>query len=119
VALQGLRELEFKQLAPFNKGSVGVFRTSAGVSPWERHPDDHELLYVLDGEVEITVVTPEGWRTAAVTAGAVFIVPRGLWHRHTIRENLVELYVTPGETEHSTAGDPTAIDDRPERGSAG
>ena len=108
VALEGLRELEFKQLAPFNKGTVGIFRTSAGVSPWERHPEDDELLYVLDGDVEITVITVEGWRTAFVSAGSVFIVPRGLWHRHTIREKLVELYVTPGETEHSTVTDPTS-----------
>ena len=108
AALQGLRELEFKQFASFNKGTVGIFRMSAGVSPWERHPDDDEFLHVLEGEVEITVITPEGWKTASVTAGAVFIVPRGLWHRHTIRENLVELFVTPGETEHSTATDPTS-----------
>jgi uncharacterized cupin superfamily protein len=108
VALQGLRELEFKQLAAFNKGTVGIFHTSAGVSPWERHPDDDELLHVLEGDVEITVITAEGWRTLSVTAGHVFIVPRGLWHRHTIRERLVELHVTPGETEHSTAVDPTS-----------
>jgi len=108
VALRGLGDLQFKQLASFNKGAVGVFRTSAGASRWERHPDDDEFLHVLDGEVEITVITPEGWKTASVAAGAVFIVPRGLWHRHTIREHLVELFVTPGETEHSTAIDPTA-----------
>ena len=107
VALEGLRELEFKQLAAFNKGMVGVFRTSAGVSPWERHPDDDEFLHVLEGEVEITIITSEGWKTATVAAGAVFIVPRGLWHRHTIQEKLVELFVTPGDTEHSMATDPT------------
>lgn len=107
TALGSLRELEFKQLASFNKGTVGIFQTGAGVSPWERHPDDDELLHVLEGAVEITVVTPEGWRTASVTAGSIFIVPRGLWHRHTIKERLVELYVTPGETEHSMAADPT------------
>jgi quercetin dioxygenase-like cupin family protein len=107
LALAGLSELEFKQLASFNKGGVGVFRTSAGVSPWERHPEDDEFLHVLDGEVQITVITPEGWRTSVVAAGSIFVVPRGLWHRHTIKEKLVELFVTPGETEHSTAADPT------------
>jgi uncharacterized cupin superfamily protein len=105
VALQGLRELEFKRLASC---TVGIFRTSAGVSPGSTIPTDDEFLHVLEGEVDITVITPEGWRTASVTAGAVFIVPRGLWHRHSIRENLVELFVTPGETEHSAATDPTS-----------
>src|SRR6516225_8590616 len=89
VELQVFREFQFKQLASFNKGTVGIFRASAGVSPWERHPDDHESLHVLEDEVEITVIAPEGWTTASVTAGAVLIERRGLWHRHTIRERLV------------------------------
>jgi hypothetical protein len=38
VALQGLRELEFKRLASFNEGTVGIFRTSAGVSPGSAIP---------------------------------------------------------------------------------
>ena len=65
------------------------------------------FLHVLEGEVEITVIAPEGWTTASVTAGAVLIERRGLRHRHTIRERLVELFVTPGATELSTATDPT------------
>jgi hypothetical protein len=81
LALEDLPKLELKQLASFS-----VFRASAGVSPWERYPDDDEFL---DSEVEITLVTPERWRTAVVA------VPRGLWHRHTIKERLVELFVTP------------------------
>jgi quercetin dioxygenase-like cupin family protein len=108
LALADLPELEFRQLASFNEGAVGVFRTSAGVSPWERHPDDGEFLYVLDGKVEITLITPEGWRTSVVDAGSIFVVPRGFRHRHTIEEKLVELFVTPGATEHSTAADPTS-----------
>ena len=107
-ALADLPELQFKQFASFNGGAVGVFRTSAGVSPWERHPKDDELLHVLEGEAEITVITPDGWRTAVVTAGSIFVVPHGLWHRHTIKEKLVELFVTPGATAHSTAEDPTS-----------
>ena len=106
AALEGLSDLQFKELARFNKGSVGVFRTGTGTSPWERHPDDDEYLHVLDGEVGITVLTDQGAVQTAVSAGSIFIVPRGLWHRHTIRDRLVELFVTPGETEHSTAEDP-------------
>jgi len=51
-------------------------------------------------------LTDQGAVQTAVSAGSIFIVPRGLWHRHTIRDRLVELFVTPGETEHSTAEDP-------------
>ena len=38
------------------------------LSPWERHPDEDELLYVPEGEVDITVLHPDGETT--VTLGA-------------------------------------------------
>ena len=108
VALQGAGDLDFQQLSTFNRGSVGVFRTSKGMSPWERHPDDDELLYVIEGEVEIIVLTENGQVHTNVPAGSVFIVPSGHWHRHNVRDRLVEMYVTPGRTEHSNANDPRA-----------
>ena len=43
----GLGEVEFKELFGFNDGSVGVFWAASGMSPWERHPSDEELLYVI------------------------------------------------------------------------
>jgi quercetin dioxygenase-like cupin family protein len=30
------------------------------VSPWERHPTSDELLHVLEGEVEIILMTDDG-----------------------------------------------------------
>jgi len=51
--LDQLPEMEFRQLAPFNRGHVGVFWCTAGTSPWERHPEDEELLQVIEGEVDI------------------------------------------------------------------
>jgi hypothetical protein len=44
-AFGDLGEVEFRPLATsFNRGTIGVFWTSSGISPWERHPDDEELL---------------------------------------------------------------------------
>lgn len=106
--LAGIGELEFREIAAFNRGSVGLFRTTAGASPWERHPDDDELLHVLEGEVDLEVRTESSSVTTTLRAGSVFVVPRGLWHRHVVRERLTELYVTPGATEHSHADDPLA-----------
>jgi quercetin dioxygenase-like cupin family protein len=106
ATLDELAELEFRELARFNRGSVGVFWASGGTSPWERHPDDDELLQVLEGEAQIVVLTDEGPVTTLVCAGSVFVVPRGLWHRHRMLGKVKELYVTPGRTEHSTAEDP-------------
>ena len=104
--LADLPKMEFQELARFNQGHVGVFWCTAGTSPWERHPDDDELLHVLEGEVEIIVMSDDGPTPTLVRAGSCFVVPRGLWHRHHVPEKLLELYVTPGRSEHSTADDP-------------
>ena len=106
ATVEGLPEMEFHQIAPFNRGNVGVFRCSAGTSPWERHPEDEELLQVIDGEVDIEVLTDEGPVVTTVRAGSLFVVPRGLWHRHRVSTKLTELYLTPGPTDVSTADDP-------------
>jgi hypothetical protein len=48
-AFGDLGEVEFRTLATFNRGTIGVFWASIGVSPWERHPDDEGLLQVVEG----------------------------------------------------------------------
>lgn len=104
--LDARSDLDFLELAAFNNGSVGVFRCGPGTSPWEHHPDDDELLYVMEGAVELTVLTEQGAITTLVEAGGAFVVPKGLWHRHHVPERLVELYATPGGTVHSDSEDP-------------
>jgi quercetin dioxygenase-like cupin family protein len=102
----GLTDMDFRQLASFNGGSVGIFKSSAGVSPWERHPNHEELLHVLDGEVDIVVLKDQSPTVVKLKTGSIFVVPRGLWHRHKVKNRLVELYVSPSETEHSSEDDP-------------
>jgi quercetin dioxygenase-like cupin family protein len=80
--VDGLDEVEFKELSRFCNGSVGVFWAGSGVSPWERHPTDEELLFVIDGRVTIELLTDDGRVDVSVSAGSVCIVPRGHWHRH-------------------------------------
>lgn len=108
VVLGDAAEMDFREIAAFNDGTIGIFRSGAGVSPWEYHPDDDEILYVLDGSVTITVLSEREATDVLVKKGSLLVVPRGHWHRHTVHESLVELYVTPGETRHSTADDPRA-----------
>ena len=105
-ALEGSGEVEFRRLAPFNEGEVGVFWSSSGVSPWERHPDDEELLHVFEGQVEIEILTDDGSVITLLKEGSVCIVPRGKWHRHRHGGLVKEMYVTPGQTEMSFADDP-------------
>ncbi len=90
---------------PFNGGMISVGRFS-GQSPWERHPDGDELVRVLAGEVEITVLAEAGPLHTTVRAGSVFIVPGGLWHRQLARQSVMQFGATVGQTEHSHAEDP-------------
>ena len=105
-AVDGLAEVEFKRLDGFNAGEVGVFWAASGTSPWERHPADEELLFVLEGRVIVEVLTDVGSVEVPVDSGCVFVVPRNHWHRHKHDGVVKEMYVTPGPSEMSVADDP-------------
>lgn len=95
----------FPRLARFGDGAVYVGRFS-GETPWERHPGGEELLHVLEGAVDLTLLTPEGPAYVSVVAGSVFVVPRGLWHRQRARPMVTLLAVVPDDSEISEADDP-------------
>ena len=99
-------ELSAKMLASFNQCTVGIMRFS-GRTPWERHPDGDELLHVLEGDVEVTVLAEAGPLEAVVAAGSIFVVPRGLWHRQVASTPTTLLFATALKgSEHSWAEDP-------------
>lgn len=92
-----------RALGEFNGCTLGLVRFS-GVTPWERHAED-ELLHILEGEVEVTILG-EGTRvTGSARAGQVVVVPRNCWHRQHARATTTLLFVT-GTTDLSTAEDP-------------
>lgn len=95
----------FPRLASFGAGAIYVGRFS-GQTPWERHRDADELLHVLAGAVEITVLAPGGAEQVNVAAGSIFVVPRGLWHRQLAEPGVTLLAVTPDNSEISVADDP-------------
>jgi mannose-6-phosphate isomerase-like protein (cupin superfamily) len=105
-ALEGLDELEFGKLGNVNGGSVGVYWSTGGTSPWELHPEDDELLYVIEGGATIEILTETDRVEIAVPAGSCLVVPGNHWHRHKVDEVVKEMYVTPGPTETSFADDP-------------
>lgn len=54
------------------------YAPSGGTSPWERHPDTDELLYILEGRADVTILHDDGPVVTPVGAGRVIVVPRGL-----------------------------------------
>src|SRR2546426_7321145 len=80
--------------AKLNNCVVGAVRFSA-MPPWERHPDGDELVHVIEGELDVILLAPEGRVEVKVPAGSVFIVPRGMWHRSRPRGVVSMLFATP------------------------
>lgn len=99
-----------RELGWLNDRMLGVMRFS-GQTPWERHPGGDELLHVLEGEVEITVLADSGPTVIRASAGSVFVCPQGLWHRQYAPDAVTILFGTPVRTsEISTLEDPRAVD---------
>jgi mannose-6-phosphate isomerase-like protein (cupin superfamily) len=95
-----------RMLSSFNQCQLGVVRYEGEV-PWERHPDGDELLYVLEGTIVVTILTEATASETLLSAGALLVVPRGLWHRPRPQALATLLFATPTQgNEHSFAADP-------------
>lgn len=92
-------------LGSFEQCIVGVIRFS-GETPWERHPGD-ELLYVVEGAVDVTVLFEADRQQTTVRQGEIFVVPKGCWHRQQPRPSVSLMFLTPaGGTDASRSEDP-------------
>jgi len=78
----------------------------------ERHPGGDEMLHILDGEVDITVLTDDGRVETTARAGSIFVCPKGLWHRQMSRSGVTVLYATP--TKRRSIRSPTILGVRTE-----
>ena len=97
----------FWQMEKFNGGQSWLGQFS-GQSPWEMHPDADELIYVLEGKVEMTILMGSKKTRSTVSKGSVFIVPKGKWHRQTAKGKgkVKEFGATSGRSKYSYADDP-------------
>jgi mannose-6-phosphate isomerase-like protein (cupin superfamily) len=78
---------------------VGAF---VGQPSWEKHTKGDELLFVLAGESELTILEGKSRTTQTITAGALVVVPRACWHRNDAPSGVTFLYITPEDgNEHS------------------
>ena len=81
---------------------LSVFTYVATWDYQERHPTGDELVFVLEGDVELLLDCGDGERAQRLARGGAGIVPAGSWHRLAVDARATLLFVTPvpALTEH-------------------
>lgn len=78
---------------------IGCFR---GRPPWERHGRGDELIQVLAGEAELTILDDDGPVSRTLVAGDLVVIPEGRWHNNDAPKGVTMFCITPAEgNEHS------------------
>ena len=90
--------------------------TQGKMTPWHCHPDSDELIYVLDGDVDVNIDGNE----QRVSSGGLWMAPRGVAHAFTVLSSTARLlaFQTPGTaqsfyrdaSEPATNGDAGPVD---------
>lgn len=71
---------------------------------WEMHPHGDELLYLLEGALDLVL---DGGEAVPLHAGQACVVESGTWHRLLLRAPSRLLFVTPaGGTRMRAHGEP-------------
>jgi mannose-6-phosphate isomerase-like protein (cupin superfamily) len=83
---------------------VGVLSVeSPGVrDEWEMHPEQDELLYLLEGAIDVYLradLEKSEEDTLHVTQGQACLIPKEMWHRQVVVAPCKMLFLTP-ETIH-------------------
>ena len=78
---------------------IGSF---VGCPHWERHNGGDELLLVLAGASNLSVLEDGEVHTRQIAAGSLVVVPQGHWHSNDAPDGVTMLYLTPRDgNEHS------------------
>lgn len=87
-------------------GCVCGVASFVGQPPWELHDGGDELIHILAGESELTVLGKDAEESRWLRDGDVAIVPRGCWHRNNAPKGVTMLYMTPREGGAHSFEDP-------------
>ena len=77
-----------------------------GQPPWERHNGGDELIHILAGECELTVLSDGEEESRLLHVGDVALVPQGCWHRNNAAMGVTLLFMTPREGGENSWDDP-------------
>lgn len=95
-------ERAFAELAAYRDGAIFIGHY-AGNSEWERHTRGDEIVYVLDGETTLFLLTGKGEVGNVLRAGEFIVVPQNTWHRFETPEGVKIMTATPQPTDHSVS----------------
>ncbi len=62
----------------------------------EMHPDGDELLYMISAAVTVKLELSTGDDHIELGPGDALVVPRGVWHKITLRTPGQMIHITPG-----------------------
>lgn len=86
-------------------GGVTAF---SGRPPWEFHGAGDELLLILAGRSELTVLAEGERDVRMLQPGQLVIVPQGHWHSNNAFDGVTMLWITPSEGNDHSWDEPTA-----------
>jgi mannose-6-phosphate isomerase-like protein (cupin superfamily) len=103
VDLAGLDEEPASPIGNFSfHGCAGGVSAIKGRPPWEFHGQGDELLFVLAGESDLTVLEEATRSVRTLSPGQLAIIPRGHWHSNNAPRGVTMLWITPTDgNEHS------------------
>ncbi len=77
---------------------LSTFAFDAPWPTWEMHPAGDEFVYLLEGDTDLVLASPDGEETCRLAEpGEYCIVPRGTWHTARPHVPTRLLFVTPGQ----------------------
>ena len=93
-----LTERANESLGSYDSSMLGIGRYVPGKSPWEKHTNGDELLFVTDGQVSIRILEDDGSsKSFEIGDSQLFVVPCGKWHQLTATDNVNIMFASPSE----------------------
>lgn len=93
-------------LGDFHGCTMGLVHFS-GQTGWERHTGGDEMLLIVDGETELTQLTPNGEVCETARKGDVVHIPAGVWHSQKTLSPVKLMFLTVGQGSEASAVKPS------------
>jgi mannose-6-phosphate isomerase-like protein (cupin superfamily) len=108
------RQGSSRRIAEYRDGAIFTTKFT-GSGGWERHRNGEEVVYILDGDTTLHLMTEKGPKTLGLSTGMIAIVPQAAWHRFSSPGGVTLLTVTPQPTDHPAVHveDPRTLEAQP------